>query len=394
MPVTVSYPGVYLEEDASLSLSISAGATAVPVFPTFEIPTLTAPLRINSWLDYMDLFVLKYGFSINPPHMKKVDLFGLLNRSIKTYFENGGGYCYLVPFDKLGVWVPTLDDVTLLVMAGNPKAMEPMSNLAKDLKLGLFAVLDGPYPSITDFTIPPPPVDAAEGDPFKWTQYGVTPHAAIYYPWLTADWAGETTNDDGKVIPNAIPPSAAVAGAMCRVDRERGVWKAAANVPLNGGVKPVLTVTDVDQGQYTGEGNNAVNMIRSFTGKGTLIWGARTLAAGADVDRWRYIPVRRLFNSVERDIKKAMKIAVFELNSAPTWETVRSAIDIYLHALWKKGALKGNTAQEAYFVQVGLGTTMTETDIKQGILRVKVGMAAVRPAEFIILQFTQEVQKV
>ena len=131
-------------------------------------------------------------------------------------------------------------------------------------------------------------------------------------------------------------------------------------------------------------------MIREFPGYGSLVWGARTLAGDSD-DDWKYIPVRRLFDAAQRDIKRAMATAMFEPNNSPTWEQVRSAIDNYLYALWRQGALLGNTPEEAYFVQIGKGVTMSDTDIKNGIMRAKIGMAAVRPAEFIILQFTQEV---
>jgi phage tail sheath protein FI len=121
------------------------------------------------------------------------------------------------------------------------------------------------------------------------------------------------------------------------------------------------------------------------------VWGARTNTILTD-DRWRYVPVRRLLNSVERDARAALRAAVFEPNSAPTWEAVRIALENYLHALWRQGALLGATAAEAYFVHVGLGITMTETDIQQGHMIVKIGLAAVRPAEFIILSLTQDVR--
>ena len=120
-----------------------------------------------------------------------------------------------------------------------------------------------------------------------------------------------------------------------------------------------------------------------------MVWGARTLAAATGDTSWRYIPVRRLFNSAERDIKKTMQTMVFEPNSQPTWEKVRSAIENYLYHLWTQGAFAGATAKDAYFVQIGLNVTMTQDQINQGQMIATVGMAAVRPAEFIILQFTQ-----
>jgi phage tail sheath protein FI len=100
--------------------------------------------------------------------------------------------------------------------------------------------------------------------------------------------------------------------------------------------------------------------------------------------------VRRLFNTVERDARATLRTMVFEPNNAPTWEAVRSALDHYLFALWRKGALQGETPAQAYFVQIGLGATMTPDDVADGRMIAKVGMAAVRPAEFIVLQFTQD----
>jgi phage tail sheath protein FI len=125
------------------------------------------------------------------------------------------------------------------------------------------------------------------------------------------------------------------------------------------------------------------DMIRTFDNLATVIWGARTLD---DSDDWRYVSVRRHFNSVERDIGTAMQPMVFEPNNRPTWEKVRSAITNYLYSLWKSGALVGGTEKEAY--------TMTSDDIAQGKMIVKVGMSAVRPAEFIVLQFTQDVGQI
>jgi phage tail sheath protein FI len=133
------------------------------------------------------------------------------------------------------------------------------------------------------------------------------------------------------------------------------------------------------------------DMIRTFDNLATVIWGARTLD---DSDDWRYVSVRRHFNSVERDIGTAMQPMVFEPNNRPTWEKVRSAITNYLYSLWKSGALVGGTEKEAYFIEIGEGITMTSDDIAQGKMIVKVGMSAVRPAEFIVLQFTQDVGQI
>jgi phage tail sheath protein FI len=132
----------------------------------------------------------------------------------------------------------------------------------------------------------------------------------------------------------------------------------------------------------------SINAIRSFVGKGTLVWGARTLA-GND-NEWRYIPVRRLFNMIEETIQKGTAFAVFEPNTPFTWLKISSMISNYLESLWKQGALFGGSAGDSFFVNVGLGQTMTENDILNGRMNVEIGIAAVRPAEFIILTFSHK----
>ena len=134
----------------------------------------------------------------------------------------------------------------------------------------------------------------------------------------------------------------------------------------------------------------SVNAIRSFVGKGTLVWGARTLA-GND-NEWRYISVRRFFNMVEESVKKSTYWAVFEPNDANTWVKVRGMIESYLTQKWREGALAGSTTKDAFFVRCGLGTTMSSQDILEGRMYVEIGMAVVRPAEFIILKFYHKLQ--
>ena len=130
----------------------------------------------------------------------------------------------------------------------------------------------------------------------------------------------------------------------------------------------------------------SINVIRSFPGRGpAIVWGARTLA-GND-NEWRYVPVRRFFSMVEESVKNATEQFVFEPNDRNTWVRVKSMIENYLTQQWKAGALMGASTKEAFFVHIGLGETMTELDIWEGRMIVEIGMAVVRPAEFIILRF-------
>jgi len=190
-----------------------------------------------------------------------------------------------------------------------------------------------------------------------------------------------------------LPPSPAIAGIYARVDAERGVWKAPANVSIASVIGPVAKISNEDQGTLNvdADSGKSINAIRDFTGKGTLVWGARTLA-GND-NEWRYVPVRRLFITIEESTRKASSFAVFEPNDATTWLKVKAMIDSYLYGLWEQGALAGSKPEQAYFVNVGLGKTMTERDILEGRMNVEIGVAAVRPAEFVILKFSHKLQE-
>lgn len=187
-----------------------------------------------------------------------------------------------------------------------------------------------------------------------------------------------------------LPSSAAVAGIYAKVDKSRGVWKAPANVALADVLGPIVTIDNDMQESMNVDATSgkSVNAIRAFTGKGTLVWGARTLS-GND-NEWRYISVRRLFNMVEESVKKATHFAVFEPNTPFTWLKLKTMIESYLENLWRQGAFFGDAPAQAFFVNVGLGQTMTADDINNGIMHIEIGLAAVRPAEFIILTFSHK----
>jgi phage tail sheath protein FI len=189
-------------------------------------------------------------------------------------------------------------------------------------------------------------------------------------------------------LPCKLPPSSAIAGIYAAVDNSRGVWKAPANVSVNAVIQPTIQFTNVEQDQMNVDvtAGKSINAVRPFIGKGTLIWGARTLA-GND-NEWRYVNVRRFFIFVEESVKKATEQFVFEANDANTWVKVQGMIENFLTTLWRQGALQGVKPEHAFYVAVGLGKTMTALDILEGRMIVEIGMAAVRPAEFIVLRFS------
>jgi hypothetical protein len=188
-------------------------------------------------------------------------------------------------------------------------------------------------------------------------------------------------------------PSAAIAGVYARVDNDRGVWKAPANVSMRMVKDPTVLVTNAEQENMNVDATSgkSINVIRKFSGKGIIVWGARTLA-GND-NEWRYVPVRRLYNFVEESVKKATEFVVFEPNDANTWLRTKTMIENFLASLWRDGALAGAKQEHAFFVKVGLGETMTSLDILEGRMNIEIGMAAVRPAEFIILKFSHKLQE-
>jgi phage tail sheath protein FI len=190
-----------------------------------------------------------------------------------------------------------------------------------------------------------------------------------------------------------VSPSGVMAGIYCITDRDRGVWKAPANVSLSNIIQPTVLLNDADQGGLNVDpaSGKSINVIRQFSGKGNVVWGARTLA-GND-NEWRYVNVRRLFNFAEESIKKATEVVVFDPNDRNTWNRVRTLISNFLTNLWRDGGLVGATPDQAFFVRVGLGETMTEDDILNGRLVVAVGLAASRPAEFIELRFSHQLQQ-
>lgn len=363
--------------------------------------------------------------------------------SLQMYFANGGGPCYIVSVGQyptnsvsdsdllLGISaLEKYDEPTLLVfpdyLSVSSYSTVYDASLASCNKLGdRFTIID-----IKDET------GDADADAANFRTNGINidnlKYGAVYYPHLKTvlnygfedgavtithtltdppsnaeNYNGDTLADVKTANPSlyrnlaaeinkifvTLPPSGIMAGVYARVDAERGVWKAPANVGIRSVVGPTYTMTteDNDYLNIDDVAGKSINAIRSFTGKGTLVWGSRTLA-GND-NEWRYVPVRRFFNFAEESIKKATEFVVFEPNDANTWLRVKTMIENFLTIQWKQGALAGAKQEDAFFVNVGLGTTMTAQDILEGRLNVEIGMAVVRPAEFIILKFSHKLQQ-
>ncbi|WP_340608613.1 phage tail sheath family protein [Xenorhabdus bharatensis] len=461
MPANLKTPGVYIEEEASLALSVSNSPTAVPVFIGKFTPNTVEPIqaciRISNWLEFTSVFslapvtdiVIKSSLpsdsgtkkeaqetpevqalsaSVAEGETKKwIHSIERINQSLavealRLYFQNGGGACYIYPLNNINnelalaaiaELIEQKGDITLLVCPEaewdyKNKIYDAASSLLNDNKVGYFLI-----------------ADSSDGESVPSS--GTRTRIAAYYPQLETSLTFSALPDDKNVIISGyedesgkdklknleqlrkknealaqnidarlqqeqqrqliLPPSPAIAGIYCQTDNQRGVWKAPANTALTG----IKGLTDkVDDDRQGAMNDKGINVIRSFTNRGFIVWGARTCTEINDTN-WRYIPTRRLFNSVERDIRQALRAVLFETNNQPTWMRAKVAVDHYLYALWQKNALMGNTPEEAYFVRIGQDITMSDADIKQGKMIMQVGLAAVRPAEFIVLQFTQDI---
>jgi phage tail sheath protein FI len=466
-----STPDVYIKEIKVFPPSVAEVESAVPAFVGYTFQATRdspddlnlKPTVIYSFTEFEQLFGGPRPETINVtiatrPDTTKVGtipaapaLQYLLYWSMKMFFDNGGGKCYVVSVGtyKAGAPFVTLadlqaglnavageDEPTLLVI---PEAVKLTITDYGTLSTQMlqqcynlqdrFAILDAHSGDTrNDLTIDVGSgtmkrVDTANRDVWP-TDVDTLKYGAAYYPFLRTALNPFVKADETNVMvtvatgtPAALntlkntdtesysaaktvlgtsflvlPPSGAVAGVYAYTDTNRGVWKAPANVSVADVVEPVVKLDSQRQGTLNVDptSGKSINALRAFAGKGTVVWGARTLA-GND-NEWRYVNVRRFFNMVEESVKKSTYWAVFDSNDANTWVKVRGMIEAYLAQKWREGALAGATPKDAFFVRCGLGTTMNAQDILEGRMNVEIGMAVVRPAEFIILKFSHKMQ--
>lgn len=448
-------PGVYVEEIVKFPPSVAQVETAIPAFIGYtEKGPKDEPTRISSLMEYTALFggadLEKDTFKVSIADdvatvaidESKISKFKMYY-ALQMYFANGGGPCYIVSvggyttganavdFDKLVAALELLekeDEPTLIVYpdaealtVANAHSLYK-SSLNHAEKMGdRFVIMD---------TIGG--VDAFRGGvEATGLKYGAAYHpnleTILTYSYNDADIAitsykktNTTTNqleavvgaptklDALKTYNSAcynsakkdiaakrvvLAPSSAIAGVYAKVDSTSGVWKAPANIGLNYVIAPVEKISHKQQESLNVDPKygKSINAIRAFNGKGILVWGARTLDGNSN--EWRYVSVRRFFNMVEESVKNATERFVFDANDAKTWTRVKAMIENFLNQQWMSGALAGSTPEQAYYVSVGLNETMSAQDILEGRMIVEIGMAAVRPAEFIVLRFSHKLQE-
>jgi len=223
---------------------------------------------------------------------------------------------------------------------------------------------------------PPPGLSAQQVREWRTDQAGFdSKYATLYYPWIKVFDPLTGTN-------RFMPPSGHLAGVWARSDGARGVHKAPANEPIRGAVALETQLTRAEQELLNPLG---INCVRAFPGRGILVWGARTLSSDP---AWRYLNVRRLFNYLEESILNGTQWVVFEPNDDMLWARIRRTISAFLVNEWRRGALFGLTPDEAFFVKCDRETNPAES-IDAGQVVCQIGVAPVKPAEFVIFQLAQ-----
>jgi hypothetical protein len=266
-----------------------------------------------------------------------------------------------------------LDEVTIVCIPGvtSETVQSAMITHCENLK-DRFGILDTAEDAELDA------VETQRGDVVSEQGY-----AALYYPWIrVAVETLDATSGKIKLKEKFVPPSGYVAGVFARNDTERGVHKAPANEIVRGALELKVAITKGEQDILNLKG---INGIRAFPGRGIRVWGARTTASD---NLWRYVNVRRLFLYLEESIEKGTRWVVFEPNDEKLWVLVRQSVSEFLTRVWRDGALMGMSPEEAFFVKCDR-TTMTQNDIDTGKLFCVIGVAPVKPAEFVIFRIAQ-----
>jgi len=393
-------PGVYVEEVPSGPRPIQAVGTSTAAFigvaPRADA-RMNEAVAINSWGQFLKEFAAE-GSASTP-----------LSNAVFGFFQNGGSRCYCVNVGKdqsiagggserKGVDVlEEIDEVNIVAAPGYTGVGDYEALLTHCEKLkNRVAVMDAAedvqnvdlLTQVGTAASQPKPGKPAGADggpggaPPAKTQ-GLRPrvsdrgYGAFYFPWITIrDPLSPKTLVD-------VPPSGHLAGIYARTDAMRGVHKAPANEPIRGALNLTYRLTDAEQGALN---QNGVNCLRFFPRQGILVWGARTVADAAS--EWRYLNVRRLFNMIEESIARATRWVVFEPNDMALWKAIRRDISAFLTLVWRDGALMGATPEQAFFVQCDAETNPPEV-IDAGQVVTLIGLAPVKPAEFIIFRIGQ-----
>jgi hypothetical protein len=437
--------------------------TALPAFVGYtakaaskvSMDLILVPTLINSMREFENFFGLPYENEITITiqrnsdnefsifSFKEVGLKYLLYYSVKIYFENGGGPCYIISVDTY----QDPQQVLLKKHKGSPHAglLDGLFSLSEVTDISLILIPEAVKLSASEysqlvraallqchtldnrFAI----FDLYEGDVHNpdlshciglfGDQY--LNCGSAYYPFVrtTMNSYVNTEGSNVKVICNGkeykldqlkklgwsvtrlvkrelrnrfvnLPSSGAVAGAYVTSDKNRGVWKSPANLSLYGIMEPLVAIDKQSYQMHdvASDFGKSINNVRSFSGKGVLVRGARTLESNDNEEQ--YVSVRRFMIMVKESLRTSTSWVIFEPNDTNTWMKICTMIEYYLTTKWREGALAGISPQQAFYVNCGLGTTMTSLDVEEGRIIVEVGIAILRASEFKLIRFSHSLK--
>ncbi len=385
-------PGVYVEEVSSGNKPIESASTSIAGFiGESAVGPLNEAVPIANWAQFTKYFG---GFAESP----------YLAQALYQWFANGGGLCFVSccgrpeeaqaatkekkddkkgakaapkPASRAGLYIGEdkgpgnrtglhvfnpISEISLIVAPGqyDPAVHDAMLSHCENNQ-DRFAIMDCP-----------PDLDVALNEMYRPRD---SSYGAYYFPWIQVY---DPVLKDNKFI----PPSGPVAGVYARTDGERGVHKAPANELVRGALGLKYYLTSTEQALLNPRG---INLIRDMGDRGIRIWGARTVSSDPE---WRYINVRRLFLMIEQSIKMGTQWAVFEPNDQNLWKKLVRNVRAYLMTVWRSGALFGKTPEEAFYVKCDEETNPPEL-IDLGQVNIEIGIAPVKPAEFVVFKIGQ-----
>lgn len=408
-------PGIYVEEVSGGARPIEAVGTSTAGFVGVA-PDPTAHVNeyvdITNWSKFVRAFVPE-GAQSTP-----------LSHAVYGFFENGGSRCYVVNVGEGGSiagggreragldLLEEIDEIAIVAAPGYTDAASYDALLSHCEKLkDRVAILDAraDVPDITLLT----EVATASAAPARRSASGSGEgegeeeevpeerpggraraaglrarqsdggYGAFYFPHITVRDPISPNDEEGRPRLVNVAPSGHLAGIWARTDATRGVHKAPANETIRGALDVKYRLTRAEQGELNRAG---VNCIRLFAREGIRVWGARTLAASGS--EWRYLNVRRLFNMIEESIAESTRWIVFEPNDYTLWKSIRRDTSAFLTRLWRDGALMGRSPEEAFFVKCDEETNPPDV-IDAGMVVILIGIAPVKPAEFIVFRISQ-----
>jgi len=389
-------PGVYIEELQLGPHTIEGVGTSTAGFVGVA-PNAAARVNEAVSISNWSQFLREYA----PPGSESTPL----SHAVFGFFLNGGQFCYVVNVGEDGELtgdasgrkgldvLETIDSVAIVAAPGYTDAAAYDAVLSHCEKLkDRVAILDPApeFPNLDAFTKVATATattrrrrgrgdaaEAGEGDGDGGLRPRPSEYGALYVPNIVV----QDPLDPKQRVP--VAPSGHIAGIYARTDATRGVHKAPANEIIRGALSPTYAITHQEQGQLN---QNGVNAIRSFDREGIRVWGARTLAAAGS--EWRYVNVRRLFAMMEKSIERSTRWVVFEPNDEPLWKSIIRDVRAFLMLLWRQGALMGATPEEAFFVRCDAETNPPEV-VDAGMVVTVIGVAPVKPAEFVIFRIGQ-----